>query len=1040
MYVQRFFMSGTLIIDSNYFSSDLQIGAGEIYQYSSLGVLGYVDSTFVYEGGKMTVSSGGVANQTILYGGTLEVAGSGEIRQTSVFDGGTLIVSDGARAGGITEIQSGGTMEVYQGAVVDNLGIMSGGSVTLNEAAAIENVALESGGRIGSFVQGGSSFCHLAGVTASGVAETANGVVISGTELTLLYDARAGYVEVFGSNGSAGTLHLTGVLTDGILIGKDGILSAGQGASINGSATVGSGGSMYISGTSVAEERATGANCVDLQSGGKLTVEGGVSVTECRVSSGAQIAIGGDADIQNMLLENGASVTNSGMIRNLELAGGASYNGITFYNCPGEDSDGSALKTTLEGLDENLIVSGAMNLYYAGVMSAGAGATVQNLLLRENGYLQNNSGTIISATIESGGVIETIDGTISSATINNGGLISAGNSTAMQEMVVNHGGVLYLNDSATASAVEVTSGGSLHFEKEQGIATDLIMSAGAMTNFYTQGGSGYASIGAMAGLVINGDTSGLHLASGNLDVANALASDTIIDSGAGLMASNGAIMSSTDIYGNFTASNAIVADAMIYSGGSLTTNKDVTFSGIITAGGRVEVLDKVTVESECRFVFDLSCRSNTDISILTNIDYLDGASFTIIVDDLMETGDYKLAITEKTFTDSVCVALTDGLILTEELTVGGDSLAANGLLFTLKQTGKQLYLSVTFDEPQPPVGLVGTADSLTWHPVANVDTYFVEYYAAGSEDHFRFSAGAEGVNTFGLQNGDYDWRVFSKGAKERFTQGETITVTGGTVDALIHWTAGEADGKTDVFFATASGKCGALDIAVNDLTGEKVNTIWKNTFNAVFTGSDDHSVIALTHDVRGDVFYLDNALLDYPDGVDEGAARFTNVEEILAGAGNDLIDMTSKQYSYEKITVRGGDDDDIIWGGNGINILYGDAGNDRISGNTGDDVLIGGSGDDMLTGGGGNDLFVFGEYSGENVIWQSDTGSVTLQFEGNITKEDLSISESDGDTVIRWGEIDSVTVKDRAASDITLKFVSEDDVKNGIETGYLIYG
>ena len=137
----------------------------------------------------------------------------------------------------------------------------------------------------------------------------------------------------------------------------------------------------------------------------------------------------------------------------------------------------------------------------------------------------------------------------------------------------------------------------------------------------------------------------------------------------------------------------------------------------------------------------------------------------------------------------------------------------------------------------------------------------------------------------------------------------------------------------------------------------------------------------------------------------DGSPRFSNVEEILAGAGNDLIDLTSRRFSFEKITVRGGDDDDVIWGGNGINILYGDAGNDRISANQWDDVLIGGSGDDVLNGCGGDDLFVFGEYSGRDVILQDESGSVTLQFEENITKDMLTVSGSGTDTLITWGEI-----------------------------------
>lgn len=1031
-----FFMGETLIIGSDHFSGGLEIGGGEIYGYSSVGVLGNVNAVNIYSGGKMTVSSGGNAADTNIFsGGKMELSGSAAY--TSVFSGGEFSTLSGGSAAGFTEIFSGGSAEIFSGARVDNLGIYSGGSVTLSSGAHADNVALEQGGKIGSYIHGGEEICNLTNVTGEGVAGNAYNVVIRGTELTFLADARAGYTEIHGTAGSAGTagtLYLYGELTDGVLVGNGGILSAGEGARILNSAVIQNGGSMYIS---AAGENVASAADVEVQNGGMLTAAGSAMFGDCHIASGASASAGGDVKFNTVSLADGAEMVNSGRIETLDLQGGASYNDITFYQYPGVDSDGSSFKTQLNLLSGSTLTGMAQNLFYTGQLDAAAGAEIRQILLRSASELLNRSGTVISAVISSGGMLDTTGGTVSSVIVESGGIISAWSEASLQKMVISSGGAVYMNDSAGVSAVTVERGGYLHFEKEYGSATDLIMSAGAKTNHYTQGGSSHALIGTMTGDVIQGETSGLNLAFGQLSVKKDLIFDTVIGKDTGITAMDGAVMSATDVFGYLTVSGATVVDAEVFSGGNLTANKEVTFGGVMTVSGRVDLLDKVTIEPEFRFVFDLSCRTSADLSIVSDLDQLKGAAFTIIVDDLMETGNYKLAITNKTFDDTVSVTLEDGLILTEDLRVGGDALAANGLLFTLLQSGKQLYLSVTFDEPQPPTGLVGTPDSLSWHPVANVDTYYVEYYAAGSDDFFRFSAGVEGVNTFGLQTGDYDWRVFSKGAKERFTRGDTITVTNGTTDARLHWVGGDADGKTDVFFAISSGKCGALDIAVNDLTGEKINTVWKNSFDAVFTGSDDHSVIALTHDVRGDAFYLDNSLLDYPQGVADGSPRFSNVEEILAGAGNDLIDLTSQRFSFEKITVRGGDDDDVIWGGNGINILYGDAGNDRISANQWDDVLIGGSGDDVLNGCGGDDIFVFGEYSGRDVILQDGSGSVTLQFEENITKDMLTVSGSGSDTIITWGEINSITVKDRSAAEITLKFVSDDDIKNGTAEGYL---
>jgi serralysin len=63
-------------------------------------------------------------------------------------------------------------------------------------------------------------------------------------------------------------------------------------------------------------------------------------------------------------------------------------------------------------------------------------------------------------------------------------------------------------------------------------------------------------------------------------------------------------------------------------------------------------------------------------------------------------------------------------------------------------------------------------------------------------------------------------------------------------------------------------------------------------------------------------------------------ARFENISEVDAGAGND--------------TVRGTRDGDVIDGGRGNDRLYGEGGDDRLEGADGNDQLYGGSGDDTL--------------------------------------------------------------------------------------------
>jgi 2',3'-cyclic-nucleotide 2'-phosphodiesterase (5'-nucleotidase family)/predicted extracellular nuclease len=87
-------------------------------------------------------------------------------------------------------------------------------------------------------------------------------------------------------------------------------------------------------------------------------------------------------------------------------------------------------------------------------------------------------------------------------------------------------------------------------------------------------------------------------------------------------------------------------------------------------------------------------------------------------------------------------------------------------------------------------------------------------------------------------------------------------------------------------------------------------------------------------------------------GAGIGSDRFTNVEKLLFGAGND--------------TVTGGNGADAFDGGAGNDTLSGGAGSDRLWGGEGDDALDGGSGDDSLIGGLGLDAIRAG--SGNDVI------------------------------------------------------------------------
>jgi len=89
--------------------------------------------------------------------------------------------------------------------------------------------------------------------------------------------------------------------------------------------------------------------------------------------------------------------------------------------------------------------------------------------------------------------------------------------------------------------------------------------------------------------------------------------------------------------------------------------------------------------------------------------------------------------------------------------------------------------------------------------------------------------------------------------------------------------------------------------------------------------------------------------------------RLDEVEEIYTLAGNDLIDLTSYDYSLsgQSITVDGGVGNDILWGSDANEVLIGGEGNDK---------LFGGSGSNTLTGGLGADDFQFTKTSTQDAL------------------------------------------------------------------------
>ena len=102
-----------------------------------------------------------------------------------------------------------------------------------------------------------------------------------------------------------------------------------------------------------------------------------------------------------------------------------------------------------------------------------------------------------------------------------------------------------------------------------------------------------------------------------------------------------------------------------------------------------------------------------------------------------------------------------------------------------------------------------------------------------------------------------------------------------------------------------------------------------------------------------------------------------NDDEMSGGSGNDHMFGDAGAD-----TIDGGQGDDRIEGGAGNDTLDGGANSDAISGGDGADLIIGGYGNDTLTGGEGGDTFVFGDFSGRDVITDWEAGVDVIEIAG----------------------------------------------------------
>ena len=158
-----------------------------------------------------------------------------------------------------------------------------------------------------------------------------------------------------------------------------------------------------------------------------------------------------------------------------------------------------------------------------------------------------------------------------------------------------------------------------------------------------------------------------------------------------------------------------------------------------------------------------------------------------------------------------------------------------------------------------------------------------------------------------------------------------------------------------------------ISSALQTGTEERLNLNGKTRFEDVMDGGADVDTVDLTD--ASDAFFLHDSFSGFHSSLTlsndyegrSGTARIENIENIKSGDGDDIIDLTSPDYSLagQSITVDGGEGNDTLWGSDA---------NETLKGGNGDDELFGGAGVNELIGGAGADEFQFTKTSSNDTV------------------------------------------------------------------------
>ena len=183
-------------------------------------------------------------------------------------------------------------------------------------------------------------------------------------------------------------------------------------------------------------------------------------------------------------------------------------------------------------------------------------------------------------------------------------------------------------------------------------------------------------------------------------------------------------------------------------------------------------------------------------------------------------------------------------------------------------------------------------------------------------------------------------------------------------------------------------------------TGQNISLVGLHGFSAVTHGNDINTTIQLAGD--NCVFFLDDAYSAINAAVPlsanstglQSAPRAVNVQAIITGNGNNVVDLTSTTYSIGAVKITGGTGNDVLWGSTG---------NDTIIGGAGNDIIFGGAGNNVLTGGAGADQFQFVKNGSHDIITDFTPGVDIIHLIGAASVNEVSVTVTGTHVTATWG-------------------------------------